>query len=70
MKIRVDARPTLDECSCQSCKDLAALYSSVLQNVSLLAETGFGEGEICHTLMRGAREEKQTVAVSAAILVR
>lgn len=45
--------------------------STVSQNVSLLAETGYAEGQMCHILAVPGRErEKALVAVSAPMLIR
>ena len=51
---------------------LRALLTAVTQNVTLLAETGFGEGEICHRLVHPAisRRDKQSIVISAALVVR
>ena len=57
-------------CDCQS--ELAALLVSLQQNLTLLAETGYGEGEICHRLVHPAigQREKQNIVISASLLVR
>ena len=41
-------------------------------NLTLLAETGFGEGEICHRLVHplASKVDKQSISLSAALLVR
>ena len=59
-------------CRCGHFTGLAALLATVRQNLSLLAETGFGEGEICHRLVRptSLHLDKQSIVVSAALLVR
>ena len=51
---------------------LAALLVSLQQNLTLLAETGYGEGEICHRLVHPAigQREKQNILISASLLVR
>ncbi len=40
------------------------------QNISLLAESGYAEGQMCHVLAVGDRPDKELVAVSAPMLVR
>ena len=71
LKLTLDARPTLrDSSCCASCRDLQQLGSNLAQNVSLLAETGFAEGQMCHALMRGTAEEKRNVAISTPMLVK
>ena len=57
-------------CDCQS--ELAALLVSLQQNLTLLAETGYGEGEICHRLVHPAigQRDKQNILISASLLVR
>ena len=64
-------RPTLADSPCQSCANLIRLRASVSQNISLLAETGYAEGQICWHLLRGhTKAERQSVAISAPMLVR
>ena len=59
---------------CELCENSAmrTLLRSVSDNVTLLAETGFGEGEICHRLVHPmiVKEDKQSIVISAALLVR
>ena len=59
---------------CDQCENagLRTLLRSVSDNVTLLAETGFGEGEICHRLVHPGieKEDKQSIVISAALLVR
>ena len=41
------------------------------QNISLLAETGYAEGQMCWHLVRGhTKADKQSVAISSPMLVR
>jgi hypothetical protein len=42
----------------------------VVQNFSFLAETGYAEGVICHTLVKGLDREKRTIAVGIPIIMR
>ena len=53
-------------------RDLRSLLVSLQQNLTLLAETGYGEGEICHRLVHPTRgkAEKQDIVISASLLVR
>jgi hypothetical protein len=64
------ARPTLTDSPCPSCHHLIALRSSLTQNISLLAESGYAEGQMCHDLMRGTEKQKVAVAISAPMLVK
>ena len=62
------------EQSCDQCQfsHLRTLLTSVTQNMTLLAETGYGEGEICHRMVHPMIEkrDKQNIVISAALLVR
>ena len=42
----------------------------LLQNFSLLAETGYAEGVMCHTLVKGGIIDKQNVSIGVPLLVR
>ena len=57
--------------SCE-CSELKSLLASLQQNLTLLAETGYGEGEICHRLVHPTvgQTEKQNILISASLLVR
>jgi len=61
---------------CSKCSDnfqeVKKVIQSVGHNLTLLAETGFGEGEICHRLVHplASKEDKQFISLSAALLVR
>ena len=70
MGLALESRPTLPDSMCKSCKNLHYLRSSIMHNISLLAESGYAEGQMCHTLMRGTEEEKKNVAISTPLQVR
>ena len=61
---------------CSKCSDNFQEVKKVIEcvghNLTLLAETGFGEGEICHRLVHplASKEDKQSISLSAALLVR
>ena len=55
---------------CQECQDLEDLSKELSQNFSLLAETGYAEGVMCHKLVKGEINDKRNVSVSAPLLVR
>ncbi len=54
----------------QGCKDLFLTRSTISQNISLLAESGYAEGQMCHVLAVGGAADRRLVAVSAPMLVR
>ena len=62
------------EDACEVCQfsQLRKLLLSVSENITLLAETGFGEGEICHRLVHPitSKTDKQSILISAVLLVR
>ena len=61
---------------CSKCMDnyqqVRKVIQSVGRNLTLLAETGYGEGEICHRLVHpmASKVDKQAISLSAALLVR
>lgn len=56
--------------SCGKCVKVRLLRNELVQNISLLAESGFAEGQMCHMLMKGSRAERMDVAISAPMIVR
>jgi len=64
------------ELECNKCpgslKEVQKIIQAVGHNLTLLAETGYGEGEICHRLVHplASKEDKQAITMSAALLVR
>jgi len=64
------------ELGCNKCPggfhDVQKIIQAVGHNLTLLAETGYGEGEICHRLVHplASKEDKQAITMSAALLVR
>ena len=52
VKIPFEINPPLKDSPCQDCCDLDSLCKELLQNFSLLAETGYAEGVMCHTLVK------------------
>jgi hypothetical protein len=70
LKLEIDKRPTLVDSRCRSCENLLEFSKEVIQNFSFLAETGYAEGTMCHTLVKGISKEKQTIAIGVPILIR
>ena len=62
--------------SCASClphvQEVEKLVVQLWNNVSLLAETGYGEGEVCHRLVAPTTptEEKLQIAICSPLLLR
>lgn len=62
--------------SCTSCgrhlQEVISLVTQLGRNLTLLAETGYGEGEVCHRLVNPATPtlERQALSVSAPLLLR
>ena len=62
--------------SCPSCishlREVQKLVSQLSNNLSLLAETGYGEGEVCHRLVapNTPPEEKLNISICAPLLLR
>ena len=70
LKPEIASRPTMKDPPCQECQDLEDLSKELSQNFSLLAETGYAEGVMCHKLVKGEIDDKRNVSVSATLLVR
>ena len=70
LKLSTDSRPTLADSCCQSCQNIQRLTKEIFQNFSYLAETGYAEGVICHSLVKGLDQEKQAIAVGIPIIIR
>jgi hypothetical protein len=70
LKLEIDKRPTLVDSRCRSCENLLEFSKEVIQNFSFLAETGYAEGTMCHTLVKGISKEKQTIAIGVPTLIR
>lgn len=64
------------ELGCNKCpasfQEVQKIIQAVGHNLTLLAETGYGEGEICHRLVHplASKDDKQAITMSAALLVR
>jgi len=67
---------TTMDLGCSKCPvnfcEIEKIIRAVGHNLTLLAETGYGEGEICHRLVHplASKEDKQAITMSAALLVR
>lgn len=70
LRPEIESRPTIKESPCQDCLELLELSRELAQNFSLLAETGYAEGVMCHTLVKGEVADKQNVAIGVPLLVR
>lgn len=55
---------------CSRCMDFDWLGSSLLSQLAMLAESGFGEGEILHHLMCASRSVQAFIIVSVPYIVR
>ena len=70
LKPEIESRTTLKDSPCPDCQELQALVKELVQNFSLLAETGYAEGVMCHTLVKGTLSDKQSVSIAVPLLVR
>ncbi len=70
LRPEIESRPTMKDSPCKDCLELQALSKELVQNFSLLAETGYSEGVMCHTLVKGVISDKQSVAIAVPLLVR
>ena len=70
LKPQLEDRPTLKDSPCPECSDLLDLSRDLVQNFSLLAETGYAEGVMCHKLVKGCKSEKLSVSIGIPLLVR
>ncbi|XP_040564552.1 uncharacterized protein [Lepeophtheirus salmonis] len=65
-----DSFCTLEDSPCIRCNKIKGFLNSFSTNVSLLAETGYAEGEMCHHLLRGSVHEKRSIAISTPFVAR
>ena len=70
MKPQLEGRPTMKDSPCSECSEFNTLGQDLVQNFSLLAETGYAEGVMCHTLVKGLQSDKQNVSIGVPLLVR
>ena len=70
LKPQLEARPTMKDSPCSECIDLQTLGMDLVQNFSLLAETGYAEGVLCHTLLKGLQSDRLSVSIGVPLLVR
>jgi hypothetical protein len=70
LRPEIMARPSLKDSPCQECLELQNLSKELIQNFSLLAETGYAEGVMCHSLVTGLTKDKQAVSIAIPLLVR
>nr|CAD7446918.1 unnamed protein product [Timema bartmani] len=52
------------------CQKSCTMARILLKNLELQAESGFGEGQLAHTLLRGGQANQQVVAVSVPFIVK
>ena len=70
LKPQIEGRPTLSDSPCTDCTELSKFCKELLVNFSLLAETGYSEGVMCHKLVKGTLEDKENVSIAVPIVVR
>ena len=63
LKPQLEARPTMPDSPCSECIGLQTLGMDLVQNFSLLAETGYAEGVLCHTLLKGLQSDRLSVSI-------
>lgn len=62
--------PTVVHENCRLCGDMRSISVQVLENVSAIAESGYGRGELAHYLLTGEKAKQQHVALVTALVVR
>lgn len=55
---------------CSRCLEFDGLGKSLLSQISVIAESGFGEGEIAHSLMRAPRPVQTFLIISIPYIIR
>ncbi|RZF34503.1 hypothetical protein LSTR_LSTR011745 [Laodelphax striatellus] len=63
-------RPEHSTGSCNRCEKLSFVGERVLVSCSVLAETGLGEGEMAHRLLKGSDSVKFQIALTVPLVVR
>lgn len=56
--------------ACSRCLEFEGLGKSLLSQISVIAESGFGEGEIAHSLMRATRPVQRFLIISIPYIIR
>lgn len=62
--------PAVDHENCRLCADMRSISGQVLENVSAIAESGYGRGELAHYLLTGDLVKQKHVAIITALVVR
>lgn len=60
----------VDHLQCRLCGDMRRISQQVLENVSVIAESGYGRGELAHYLLTGESGKRKHVALVTALVVR
>lgn len=62
--------PTVTHDRCNLCADMRSISVHVLENVSAIAESGYGRGELAHYLLTREKTKQRHVAMVTALVVR
>lgn len=62
--------PTVAHDNCRLCGDMRSISIQVLDNVSVIAESGYGRGELAHYLLTREKDMQKHVAMVTALVVR
>lgn len=55
---------------CDSCDKLSIIGKNLISKLSVVAETGFGEGELSHHLLKADLSVRETIAVTIPFVIR
>lgn len=68
-KIRELSRPSYDHQGCYSCSKMKAISRDLLQTYGRVAESGYGRGELAHSLLTGDDDIKKSVAINLTYII-
>ncbi|KAK7794826.1 hypothetical protein R5R35_005973 [Gryllus longicercus] len=56
--------------ACGSCERLNSIAKNLISKLSIVAESGFGEGELSHNLLKAEKTIRETVAVTVPFVIK
>lgn len=60
---------TADLLRCEPCHNIDSLFSTINQNFILTAESGYIEGIVCHTLVKGKAQIRPVMTIGITTMV-
>ena len=57
------------ELTCLNCQNVHSVFTSIFQEFVFTAETGYIEGTVCHTLLRGSNEIRTVMTIGIVAII-